>query len=541
MTAVNVRPSLSSSSAKSSGRPASAPAEEEHPGRHHAPARRVASGGHDRLPQHLAPLHHGPTTVGVRRTDEAQVAGGLHVHHLDEVAGVAPERHARDRDVPGVAAERVLDHLDAYPAGVEGAVATQGVVRRGGVGDDPQHVAPVVTHRFATHRLATHRLADAPDAAFADPVRRTSRPPAPEERELDVVQGEPQLGWFPVAFEAEAGIRPGHHDLAPPGACPVRVPRQLHATSATRTAERLTRTAWRRRRRRGGPGRHGDRRQADGAAMPDQRVDHVHEIVDIDQRVGQVFALHPLGPELHRALGVPPVGEAGHGVALSPGAVADHEPRETDRGVLRPPCLHQLVQCCLADGVGTQPGPGRRLRRADRGEVDGDTLRIGEVRESGVGHQRGADDVGVEDAPPRLGIHVDQGGERPDGRCVDKRVDSAQPCDRLVDRRPARLGAGHIAGQRHALGPSFLGGGFEPVRPARQQRRPGPPPGEPDADAAAEPTRCTNHDRPQFGSSRRVPGNDVSQEPEFRFSQLERRYPAPRPTARFPPGRILRR
>ena len=55
------------------------------PGGHGATIRRVPPGGHDGLPQHLAPLDHGSSAVAPGDADEAKVAVGPHVQHLDQV------------------------------------------------------------------------------------------------------------------------------------------------------------------------------------------------------------------------------------------------------------------------------------------------------------------------------------------------------------------------------------------------------------------------------------------------------------------------
>ena len=58
------------------------------------------------------------------------------------------------------------------------------------------------------------------------------------------------------------------------------------------------------------------------------------------------------------------------------------------------------------------------------------------------------------DPLPRLGVDVDQAGERPDRRRVHERVDAAQSLGRVGDRGPARGFVGDVAPDRERAGPA---------------------------------------------------------------------------------------
>jgi hypothetical protein len=111
------------------------------------------------------------------------------------------------------------------------------------------------------------------------------------------------------------------------------------------------------------------------------------------------------------------------------------------------------------------------------------------VGDRGPGHERRADHVRVERAPPRGGVDVDELRQMADGGRVDESVDPAEPGCGLVDRGRGRLLVGDVAGRDDGAGPRLLGGGLEPVAPAGEERDPGAPPGEPDRDGAAQPAR----------------------------------------------------
>ena len=61
--------------------------------------RRAATIG---LAQHLAPLDHRSPAVSPGKADEAKVSLRLHVHHLDQVGGIAPNRESLDGVVAGL-------------------------------------------------------------------------------------------------------------------------------------------------------------------------------------------------------------------------------------------------------------------------------------------------------------------------------------------------------------------------------------------------------------------------------------------------------
>ncbi len=64
-------------------------------------ARRVASGRHDRLPEHLAAFDDRPPFVGPGDAEEGEVTVGAHIHHVDQVRGIAPGGESLDRDIVG--------------------------------------------------------------------------------------------------------------------------------------------------------------------------------------------------------------------------------------------------------------------------------------------------------------------------------------------------------------------------------------------------------------------------------------------------------
>ncbi len=119
--------------------------------------------------------------------------------------------------------------------------------------------------------------------------------------------------------------------------------------------------------------------------------------------------------------------------------------------------------------------------------------------ERGLGHERSADDIGVEDLPPGLGVHVGQCGERADGRRVDERIDPAHLLGRLVDGRSARRGVGDVARDRHRARAGLLRGRLEPLEPACQQRGLRSSLGQANPDAAAQPARRPDDDGPHPG------------------------------------------
>jgi len=147
---------------------------EQHRGGYHPAFGRVASGRHDGLTEHLAPLHDRAAAVGVGGADKAELAVGAHVEQVDQVRRVTPGGESL-----GVAAGRVaVDHLDPRPVGVEPAVVLQRLEIGARGRDDRQH-------RFFACGLGVPSLG----LTFG-----LARRPAgePEERQVDVAAGEIQ-------------------------------------------------------------------------------------------------------------------------------------------------------------------------------------------------------------------------------------------------------------------------------------------------------------------------------------------------------------
>ena len=122
-------------------------------------------------------------------------------------------------------------------------------------------------------------------------------------------------------------------------------------------------------------------------------------------------------------------------------------------------------------------------------------VRRGQVGSAAAVTERGTDDIGVEDAPPRLGVHVDQRGQRPDRRRVDEGVDPAEPLGRLLDGRSAGLGVGDVTGQGQRAGSGLLRRRLEPFQPPGEQRGLGASFGQAHPDATAQ-ARSTRRRRP---------------------------------------------
>ena len=126
-------------------------------------------------------------------------------------------------------------------------------------------------------------------------------------------------------------------------------------------------------------------------------------------------------------------------VAFAARALADDQVGEADVGVFGPPRLHETLERRLADAIRAEARPGRAEGARVGGEVDRLARRRGQVRHRRRRHQRRADDIGVEDAPPRFGVGIDHADERPDGRRVDEVVDAAKCVGGLVDRPIGRM------------------------------------------------------------------------------------------------------
>ena len=93
----NVRPLDNTSSTKVSGTLASAARISTIDADTGPPAISLAHRGDDHLAEHLAPLDHGAPPVRPRHADVAAVTGRAHVHHVDQIGGVAPVRELHDR------------------------------------------------------------------------------------------------------------------------------------------------------------------------------------------------------------------------------------------------------------------------------------------------------------------------------------------------------------------------------------------------------------------------------------------------------------
>jgi hypothetical protein len=151
------------------------------------------------------------------------------------------------------------------------------------------------------------------------------------------------------------------------------------------------------------------------------------------------------------------------------------------------------------------------------------------VRECRRGHERCADDVGVEDLPPRGGVGVGHLDERADARAVDERVDAAEPRGRLVDGVADGDLVGDVALDDDGALAGLLGRVVEPVLPAGEEGDLVAALAEAGSDATAEPARRPDdnrlHDR--FPSTR--PMQNVTRMLEDgRFSKKEDRV-LPRP------------
>ncbi len=162
-------------------------------------------------------------------------------------------------------------------------------------------------------------------------------------------------------------------------------------------------------------------------------------------------------------------------LALAAGAIADDDPGEADLRVLGAPRLHELVERSLADRVGAQSGPGRGERGADRREVGGRALGLGEVGDGGPRDLPGADHVGVEGPVPLVDVVVDELGQLADPRGVHEPVDPAEVLGRGRDRR-CRPSAGRTRRRRWARRPRRLpwplapgGPGAGPATPPRRR------------------------------------------------------------------------
>ena len=125
--------------------------------------------------------------------------------------------------------------------------------------------------------------------------------------------------------------------------------------------------------------------------------------------------------------------------------VAHRHAHEPTLRVLRPPGLDGPVERGLARLVGAEAEVP--AAHADRGEEDDDAV-LAEVRQRGLGDERGADGVGRDHPLPRVGVDVLEGRQRRHPGGVQERVDAAHGVDRLADQLAAPLGVGDVGGDR---------------------------------------------------------------------------------------------
>src|SRR5262249_52755261 len=92
-----------------------------------------------------------------------------------------------------------------------------------------------------------------------------------------------------------------------------------------------------------GAWRDADRRQRGSRPGAQDRVDHVDEIVGVDQRTAEEASLHPDGSQLGAQLRIPSGHESGLRLARTAARVAHDEAREPDVRMLGAPCLDELV------------------------------------------------------------------------------------------------------------------------------------------------------------------------------------------------------
>ena len=184
--------------------------QEDHAGRDDAPALRVAAGGDDGLPEHLAALDDRPSFVAPGDRDEAAVAvvGRADVHDVDEVRGVAPGGEALARHVPWRVPRRLVRDLDQHPVLVEGNVAVE----------------------FGQRFWRPQALRQAFERVELNAG-------------LDVGHGEEEHGELAGRLTAQAGV--GLHDelIAPPCARRVGVARNFHVERKDRSAQPAARVA----------------------------------------------------------------------------------------------------------------------------------------------------------------------------------------------------------------------------------------------------------------------------------------------------------
>ena len=122
--------------------------QKDHVGRDDATPRRVTSGSHDGLPEHLAALDDGSPTIAASDADKGAIIVSLHVEQFDQVRGVSPRRKPLDGDVTVLVSRSTVDDLDAHPDRVKGTVSGKPVEPLRRPADPPQDLAPVGADRI---------------------------------------------------------------------------------------------------------------------------------------------------------------------------------------------------------------------------------------------------------------------------------------------------------------------------------------------------------------------------------------------------------
>jgi hypothetical protein len=85
-------------------------------------------------------------------------------------------------------------------------------------------------------------------------------------------------------------------------------------------------------------------------------------------------------------------------------------------------------------------------------------------------HQRCADDVGIENAPPRFRIGVDHPDEWPYRGRVDEGVDAAKRIGGIADGRSTRFLVGDITFDGDCIRARFVGGSLDACATPGKQR-----------------------------------------------------------------------
>jgi hypothetical protein len=119
------------------------------------------------------------------------------------------------------------------------------------------------------------------------------------------------------------------------------------------------------------------------------------------------------------------------------------------------------------------------------------------VGDSGGGHDRGSDHVGVERAPPRLGCDVDETTQRSDADALnlDERVDPAESIRHLVDGSAACLLICDVTCDGQGAGSGLLCGVDQSVEAAGQESNGGTALTESHGNGSTETARGPHDDR----------------------------------------------